>query len=467
MLNTLATSFTFGVITLLSLALAVWAIWAKQKAENQSSAKLEEAGAKLSLFPKLEAKIEELQRKADELNIQLSQAKDLDRTREQEIRNLSSELATTKSVASSAEENAKRQIADLKSFIEDSKDQLQTAFANTANESLSKVVKQFEEQTAGNFKLREQRLDGIVLPLQQRMDLILKRCESSDAEILKAKDCFETQLRGLEATTNGLVNALKRPDIRGDWGEMALQNALDFAGLKEGLHYRREHTTKDNDERRRADIVVSLPKGEKLVIDSKAPFSTYDEAMNAEPAERKAFVDKHAKSLRNHISALAGKEYHSRYQGPDFVIMFLPHEGMLLAALEADSRLIEFASERKVYIATPITLSAALGAVGHLVRIEQLNQNAEEIKKTGQDLYSAIAIFAEHYDKVGRGLGTAVNAFNRSVGTMESRLIKSASKLKELGIAGRDMPDVSPLEVSRRTFSKPELLVAGKEEIPT
>ncbi|MCW5941801.1 MAG: DNA recombination protein RmuC [Fimbriimonadaceae bacterium] len=248
--------------------------------------------------------------------------------------------------------------------------------------------------------------------------------------------------------------------MRGSWGEMTLRNALDDAGLKQGIDYVLQDTQHGEDGRLRADAVVFLPQGQQLVIDCKTPLETFRDALaETDPVVQAELLKKHSLGVRKHIAALSSKDYQGQYEGVDFVIMFLPTEAMYQAAIEHDPGIVAFGHERKVYIANPITLLGVLRATAHVMNLVRSNEEARNIRKLGEDLYRSFGKFAGTYAKVGTKLAAVTKEYNESVGSLEANLLSKARKFKALGVAGNDLPEeIDQIEISVRALCKPELV---------
>jgi DNA recombination protein RmuC len=263
------------------------------------------------------------------------------------------------------------------------------------------------------------------------------------------------------ATTN-LAAALKNPAVRGKWGENTLRRSFELAGLNSHIDFDEQFSVAHETASARPDAVVRLPGGRAIVIDAKAPADAYFKAHDAtDPAERARFLKEHAAQLKGHVRTLAGKDYGAKVEGsPEFVLMFLPNEALLSAAVEADFDLLEFAAESRVALATPLTLQTMLWVIAYAWRQEGLAANAREIQKLGTDLYERIGVVAKHVAGIGKALDDATNAYNKSVSSLETRLLPSARKLRDFEAAGPNAPDIllPPVEVATKPFTKGELL---------
>jgi DNA recombination protein RmuC len=252
--------------------------------------------------------------------------------------------------------------------------------------------------------------------------------------------------------------------VRGRWGEHQLRRIVEAAGLLEHCDFDEQVTGATDEAVVRPDLVVRLHGGRQVVVDAKVPFDAYLSAMEArdDPA-RNQLLSQHARQLRAHIEALSAKAYWSAFQpSPEFVVLFMPADTFLDAALQRDPMLLEHAFSRNIVLATPATLVALLRTVAYAWRQEALTRNAVEVHTLGRELYSRLATMGDHLSRVGASLGTAVSSYNKVVGSLESRVLVSARRLAELGVSGDELETPAQLEVAPRQVQAPEL-VDGQE----
>lgn len=261
--------------------------------------------------------------------------------------------------------------------------------------------------------------------------------------------------RELAGETQRLVQALRRPHVRGQWGELQLRRVVELAGMREHCDFDLQASVQTVDGRLRPDMIVHLPGDKLVVVDAKAPIDAYlDAAEAADEGGRTEHLDRHATHVRQHIEQLAGKEYADQFSAtPDFVVMFLPGESFFSAACERDPNLIEFAVRRNVIPASPTTLITVLKAVYYGWQQERIARNAEEIRDLGQDLYHRMRTVGEHLARVHKGLSSAVDGYNAAVGSLESRVLPTLRRLHELGVADGD----GELEPAERVDGVPRL----------
>jgi DNA recombination protein RmuC len=263
----------------------------------------------------------------------------------------------------------------------------------------------------------------------------------------------------LRTETKQLVAALRAPQVRGRWGEHQLRRVVEAAGLLEHCDFAEQVTATTDDQGVRPDLVVRLHGGRTVVVDAKAPFEAYLSAMEArDERTRDGHLDQHARHLRMHVDALAGKAYWTAFRSsPDFVVLFVPADPFLDAALQRDATLMEHAFGRNVVLATPATLVALLRTVAYSWRQEALARNAVAVHGLARELYGRLSTLGDHVGKLGASLSGAVTAYNKAVGSLESRVLVSARKLAEMGVSERDLAAPGQVELTPRQPQAPEL----------
>jgi len=253
----------------------------------------------------------------------------------------------------------------------------------------------------------------------------------------------------LQRETSSLANALRSPQVRGRWGEMQLRRTAELAGMTEHCDFFEQQSVSTEDGRLRPDMIVRLPAGREIIVDSKVPFDAYQRAFEATTdVEREAALADHVRQLRDHINALATKRYWDQFpKSPDFVVLFLPNDSFLAAAATRDFTLINDALEKRVVLATPMTFIALLRSIEYGWRQETIAESAQKISQLGRDLYDRIVNFIDHVEDVGEHLEKSIRSYNSAVGSLEKMLLPQARKFKELGVEGKkDVPE--PLQIT-------------------
>ena len=371
--------------------------------------------------------------------------------------------------------NAKdEQITKLNEFIAQARNVLTTEFkalsADALRDASAQLIKaadglieKHEEKTTTDVKLHQQHIETMLKPVEETIKRLDKHVEESDLARTKAEALLDDQVKRLAGASESLTNALRKPFVRGSWGEMTLENALENAGLEAEIDFVLQHYTDAEDGRQRTDAIINLPKGRKLIIDSKNLMESYIALANAEDESQKALLaETHSKSLKNHIRLLSAREYWRRYEGLDCVILFIPHDGMYHAAIRDEAELIREASDKRVFISNPMTLIPLLKAIRYVLDQDRLNKSAEEISNVGAELYGEVARFAENMSKIGSRLKSTVTAYNDAVPGLDRFIVARARALKQLGAgkgAEAELPEA--IEIEPRLFSSPELRAAN------
>ena len=306
-----------------------------------------------------------------------------------------------------------------------------------------------------------------VEPVKQSLDRFgerLRELESSRIEwhtqLREQVDAVRLTNDSLRKETQSLATALRRPQVRGRWGEMHLKRTAELAGMLDRCDFELQVSVSDGDGVLRPDMVVRLAGGKRVVVDSKVPLDAYlDAAQAATEAETSEHLRRHVRQVRTHIDQLAAKSYWSQFdQTPEFVVLFVPGESILSAALEAEPALLEYASAKKVVLATPTTLIALLRTVAYAWTQEQLAANAREIQTVAREMYERIGTVAGHVDKLGRSLESTVKSYNEAVSSIESRFLVTARRFNAMHVS--DAPVESPriVESTPRSLTAPELV---------
>jgi DNA recombination protein RmuC len=324
---------------------------------------------------------------------------------------------------------------------------------------------------------REQQvgLGQLLAPLQEAIHRYERRVGQVENERVDAYAELRTEVRQMQAVstelrteTSQLVAALRAPQVRGRWGEHQLRRIVEAAGLLANCDFVEQASATTDRGGVRPDLVVRLTDGRHVVVDAKTPFDAYLTAMEArDERTRDAELDRHARHLRSHVDALAAKSYWTAFgQTPEFVVLFVPADPFLDAALQRDATLLEHAFSRNVVLATPATLVALLRTIAYSWRQDALARNATEVHALGRDLYARLSTMGSHLAKLGASLGGAVTAYNRAMGSLESRVLVSARRLAELGVSDEELATPAQLEVAPRGLQSPELAEAAEGHDP-
>jgi DNA recombination protein RmuC len=363
--------------------------------------------------------------------------------------------------------------AERDAAYEQANARLTQVFAELANKSLKANSENFlrlaeqnlgkqQEKARSELGEREQAVENMVKPIRESLERSHKQIADLEKSRSEAYGDIKSQLasmqvnqQSLKQETQNLVNALRRPEVRGRWGEITLRRLVELAGMVEHCDFQEQvHTTSD-DKIIRPDMIVSMPGDRKLVVDVKTPLDAYLEAVEApDDAKRNAALKRHARNVREHIRQLASKSYWEQFsESPEFVILFIPGDQFLSAALNEDPNLIDSALSQQIILATPTSFVALLKAVAYGWRQLALAENAEEIRKLAEDLYGRLTAFVGHLNKLGRQLHSSVENYNRAVGSLERKVLPGARKFVELGIRPKkEIEILEPLESLPRTM---------------
>ena len=419
---------------------------------------------------RLRAQTQRAEATVDELRKQL----DLERQEGTFVRRELTEAQHARVAAETRIEETTRQLASQKDLLDQARQELMGSFQALSGEALKQNNDAFLKLAAvsfealhvkaeGNLAQRQQAIDGLVRPLQeslQRYDEQMRLLEQSRQSAYGGLDQHLKSLaeshQRLQQETGNLVKALRAPTVRGQWGEITLKRVAELAGMVDHCDFFEQQSVTGEDGRIRPDMVVRLPGGRQIIVDAKTVLAAYLDAHEApDDAQRAEALRRHAEQVRSRMDELSLKAYWTQFdRAPEFVVLFLPGEQFLGAALDQDPRLIEEGFARGVVLATPTTLIALLRAVAYGWRQEQMNTHAEEAGRLGKDLYERMAVLAEHVNDVGQALGKSVSAYNRAVGSLETRILPAARRFKELGVSSdKDIPLLEPAElVPRKTL---------------
>jgi DNA recombination protein RmuC len=313
-------------------------------------------------------------------------------------------------------------------------------------------------------------LDPVAATLQRvegQLRTVEKERESAYAGLREQVHAMRSSSERLQDETKQLVNALRAPQVRGRWGELQLERIVQLAGMVEHCDFSTQVVAQGEDGGVRPDMVVHLAGGKQVVVDAKVPFAAYLEAVESrDPTVHRERLTAHARQLRQHVDILSAKSYWAAFQpSPEFVVLFVPGDPFLEAALQSDPALLEHAFSSNVVIATPTTLIALLRTVAYSWRQEALAHNAAQVHQLGKELHSRLATMGTHVAKLGRSLDGAVASYNQTVSSLEARVLVTARKLTDLEVADGDIPAPAQVERAPRTISAPELVASAADSL--
>ena len=353
-------------------------------------------------------------------------------------------------------------------LLQEAQSQLQDSFKALSAEALSKnntdflnlaktTLEKYQEGAKGDLDKRQQAIQKTVEPVgkalekfEERVNNLEERRTKTDAGLKEQlENLAQSQIR-LSQTTSGLVNALRKPEGRGRWGELQLRRTVELAGMINYCDFE-EQTNVETDagERLRPDMLIRLPNERRVVVDSKVPLAAYLDALDEADADVKTTqLERHARHIRDHIKGLSQKKYWSQFEHtPEFVVLFIPNEAIFSAALEVDPQLIELGVENRVILATPTTLIALLKAIAYGWQQDAVAREAREISALGKELYERIGVVMGYFSSIGKSLGQVVTHYNKAVNSAESRLLVTARKFEALESSTEEtLPDIKAVE---------------------
>jgi DNA recombination protein RmuC len=398
---------------------------------------------------------------------------------------LTAELSSTRARLEAELQAERRNASEKLTLLNDAETKLRDAFAALSSDALRKnnqsfldlartSLAEFQQTARMDLDGRHKAIEELVHPLKETLTKVGGKLEEVEKNRVGTQSALTEQLRtlhqsqhALQVETGRLVQALRSPNVRGQWGELQLRRVVEAAGMLEYCDFDLKESVDADGSRLTPDMIVRLPGGRNVVVDAKAPSSAYLDAIESEDETMRAGkLRDHARQVRDHVVRLGNKTYWQHFQPtPDLVIMFVPGETLLSVALQSDPGLLEFSLGRNVMLASPLTLMALLRAVAFGWQQEKIARNAQEISDLGRQLYDRIRVMAEHFEEVARGLTRSVDAYNRAIGSLESRVLVTARRLKEKGIpAPEELPELEVIDHTARALGAPELVGLFDEE---
>ena len=352
--------------------------------------------------------------------------------------------------------------------LQESRQQLRESFSalskhalDANNESFLQLAQQklglFESRAQASLSAKEKAIETLLKPMSEALKNTEKQISEIEKERKQAYGDISAQLKlvtaaqhGLQSETEQLVRALRRPEVRGQWGELTLKRLAELAGMVNYCDFEEQiHVDVDEGKNIRPDMVVRMPEKRALIVDAKTPLDAYLNAVQAESAQaRESHMQQHARKVRERMKELASKAYWAQFkQSPDFVILFIPGEQFLTCALDYDHKLLEDAFANRVILATPTTLVALLRSVAYGWQQAAISENAEHIRDLAQDLYKRLYTFCSHLQRVGKHLDDSVDNYNKAIGSLERQLLPGARKFTELGVSAKqEIPRMDEIE---------------------
>jgi len=430
------------------------------------NAKEDEVGSLNDRISQMNLKIDGLNaetRKLAAAEAEAARVAELDKENERiqnELSRLKSDHAVLKKEIEKERESAKEQrkfIEDAKKLLEDTFKALSSDALKSNNEQFLKLARanleKYQSEAKGDLTERQKAIETLVHPLKENLDKYQALMANMGKERSGQYTSLADQLKALITSekllrdeTGKLVNALSAPKVRGNWGELTLRRVVELAGMVERCDFVEQESVKTEKGLLRPDMIINMPDNRRIVVDAKAPLKAYVEAVEAANEEdRKAKLRLFATHVKARVQELSKKEYWDQFpEAPEYVVLFLPGEQFLGAALQEEPELLEIAFKQKVIPATPTTLISLMKAVAYGWRQEALTVNAKQISELGSQLYERIATLTGHFQDLGRNIDKSVESYNRAIGSLERRVIVSARKLKELGATAAD--DIESLE---------------------
>ena len=365
-------------------------------------------------------------------------------------------------------------------LLEEARDSLKDSFKALSADALSKNnesfiklaeenLKKHQQSARDDLEKRQQAITKTVEPVSQTLKTFSERVNKIEERRIESEGSIKKELQKLsemhlrlDQSTSSLVQALRAPQVRGQWGEMHLRRTVEMAGMINYCDFEEQSSVEtDEGQRQRPDMLIRLPNERRVVVDSKVPIAAYLDALETDSSEvQSERMKAHARHLRTHIKDLSTKAYWSQFDNaPEFVVLFIPNEAIFSAALEEDPSLIELGVENKVILATPTTLIALLKAVAYGWQQEAITREAKEIAALGREIYDRLSVVIGHFVKLGKSIDQSVGNYNKAMNSVDSRLMVTARKFESLESASTEkLPEVNQIE------KRPNLPISDNEQ---
>ncbi|ULA59715.1 MAG: DNA recombination protein RmuC [Nitrospira sp.] len=452
MIDLTSATFVAGGVAGLGIGALVTGWWVTTRTQSRFQAQLLESG--------------ERAQRADALAVALQQRLDTQQSEVGQLRQALAESQEGRTKAETRMEVISRSVEDQKAMLSQARQELHESFEALSGQALKQNNDAFltlarasfetlHAEAKGELSQRHQAIGELVKPLEESLQRYREQLQQAEQVRQREYGGLDQQLKfmaeshqRLQQETSNLVKALRAPAVRGRWGEMTLRRVAELAGMVAHCDFLEQDSVDSMEGLLRPDMVVYLPAGRQIVVDAKTVLAAYLDAYEAQDEQQQqGHLRRHASQVRTRMDALSLKAYWSQFgQTPEFVVLFLPGEQFLGAALEQDPTLIEDGFAQGVVLATPTTLMALLRAVAYGWRQEQLTEHAEQAGRLGKDLYERMAVLTDHLNDIGQALGKSVGAYNKAVASLETRVLPAARKFKDLGISSEK--DLAMLEAT-------------------
>jgi DNA recombination protein RmuC len=457
-------SWLFLAIGLVLGFAAGW-LWVNLRTRGQMASQQIAAEGKIktaeSATAELRVQLEDLRRKVDELQEKLRGEGELRVAAETRLKEAQANLEEQKKLL----DEARQKLADsFQALAAEALKGNNQAFLTLARSTFETI----QAQAKGDLETRQQAIEGLVGPLRELVERYEREILEMEKTRQRAYGTLDEQLRSLaqanqklQEEASHLASALSSPlKARGRWGELTLRRVAELAGMSEHCDFTEQETIATESGRQRPDMIVNLPGDRRIAVDAKVPLQAFMDAVDPDRTaeERTAALEQHGKLVRSHMNQLAERRYWEQVGLElELVVLFLPGESFFSAALEQDRALIEDGMQKKVVLATPTTLIALLRSAAYLWQQEKITQNARRISDLGKELHDRIRSFLGHFQTLGASLGRAVESYNKATGSLESRVLPSARKFKELGAAtGEEIVEMEPVDETPRSLAVPD-----------